>query len=111
MADPFDSMNDDGSIYSNKTPEQMLDFTPITFGKYRGKTPEWVAENDPGYLRWMYETVTDRGTCSYALYRDAGGTRGRPVSVINRSQPQGTPAPKRDKQLGYFDDMDDDIPF
>jgi hypothetical protein len=98
--------NDDGSVHSSKSPEEMLDFTPLTFGKYRGKTPEYVAENDPGYLRWMYETVTDKATCSYALYRDAGGQKNRTVYVID---PPVQREPKRDK-FG-FDDMDDDIPF
>ena len=25
----------------------------ITFGKYKGKTIEWIAENDPSYIVWL----------------------------------------------------------
>lgn len=48
-----------------------LDHTPLTLGKYVGRTPDWVAERDPGYLVWLYENVTNRPTCSRALYRAA----------------------------------------
>ncbi len=30
-----------------------IDFTPLTFGKYKGKTPREIYDYDPGYLVWM----------------------------------------------------------
>ena len=29
----------------------------FTFGKYRGKPVSEVAENDPGYLRWLFNNL------------------------------------------------------
>jgi len=54
--------------YSNEPGE--LDHQPMTFGKYKGKTPEWVSENDPAYLIWAFDTVKDKPVCSKALYVD-----------------------------------------
>jgi exodeoxyribonuclease X len=31
--------------------------TTFTFGKYRGKAVSEVAENDPGYLRWLFNNL------------------------------------------------------
>jgi uncharacterized protein (DUF3820 family) len=47
----------------------MIDNTPLTFGKYRGKTPEQVAEVDESYIVWMYDNVMPK-PCSKEL-RDA----------------------------------------
>lgn len=33
------------------------DHTPLSFGKYKGKTPEEVAEIDGSYVVWMFENV------------------------------------------------------
>ena len=27
----------------------------FTFGKYKGKTVDWVAEHNPGYIVWLHE--------------------------------------------------------
>ena len=27
----------------------------LTFGKYKGKTVDWIAENEPGYIVWLQE--------------------------------------------------------
>ena len=43
------------------------DETPLVFGKHRGYTPLWIAENDPAYLIWAYETFTLK-PCTHALY-------------------------------------------
>lgn len=43
-----------------------LDTTPLTFGKYKGQTPEDVAELDPSYIVWLFDTVTPK-RCSKAL--------------------------------------------
>ena len=34
-----------------------LDLTPLKFGKYKGQTPEEIAEHDPSYIQWMYDTI------------------------------------------------------
>lgn len=49
--------------------EEGLDFRPLTFGKYRGKTPEQVAEIDPSYICWMYKEIKPT-PCSQALKND-----------------------------------------
>jgi len=45
------------------------DITPLTFGKYKGQTPEAIAEYDPSYVLWMFENVKP-APCSKALARD-----------------------------------------
>ena len=45
------------------------DHTPLTFGKYKGKTPEEVADYDPSYVVWMYDNVNPT-PCSKALRDD-----------------------------------------
>jgi len=35
----------------------MIDETPLTFGKYRDETPNDIAEEDPQYLVWLYDTL------------------------------------------------------
>lgn len=55
------------------TPDQ-LDHTPMPRGKYsasRGnpRTPDWVAEHDPGYLVWAWSAWSER-PCSDLLYRE-----------------------------------------
>lgn len=44
-----------------------LNDTPLTFGKYKGKTPMEVAENDPEYLIWAFDNVTSHKTCTKEL--------------------------------------------
>ena len=34
--------------------------TTFTFGKYRGKAVAEIAENDPGYLRWLFNNLDRR---------------------------------------------------
>ena len=46
-----------------------LDHSPLTFGKYVGKTPNEVSESDPNWLCWAYENVKTKPTCSALLYR------------------------------------------
>ena len=45
------------------------DHTPLTFGKYKGKTPEEIAEYDPSYVVWMYDNVSGP-PCSKVLRDD-----------------------------------------
>ena len=42
------------------------DTTPLSFGKYKGKTPEEIAEIDGSYVVWMFENVKQQ-TCSKEL--------------------------------------------
>ena len=34
-----------------------IDNTELTFGNYKGSTPEEVAKKDPSYIVWMYANV------------------------------------------------------
>ena len=53
-----------------RTGEQDLDFTPLTFGKHQGRTPEQVSIKDPGWIVWAKKNITNRQICSDALYRE-----------------------------------------
>lgn len=33
------------------------DDTPLRFGKYKGQTPNQIAEHDPSYVVWMHANV------------------------------------------------------
>lgn len=48
--------------------DDEFDDTPLTFGKYRGKTPEEISDIDPGYIVWMAENIEEQH-CSNALYQ------------------------------------------
>lgn len=43
----------------------------FTFGKYRNQSHDWVLENDPGYIKWAYETVDRRAGISRSTYAAA----------------------------------------
>ena len=45
--------------------DEMLDDTPIGFGKHSDKTPNEVADEDPSYLLWAYNN--GKGICSRKL--------------------------------------------
>jgi len=40
--------------------QKLLDDTELTFGKYKGETPNEIAEEDPQYLMWMYDTLNTK---------------------------------------------------
>lgn len=42
------------------TESEKLDHTPLVFGKHKGKTPSEVAEHDPSYIVWLYDTWADQ---------------------------------------------------
>lgn len=98
--DPVDSLDT----------EAIKDRTALKFGKHRGKTPEQVAETDPGYIVWAYETVAQFDVCSAALYRECGGRRNRAVPTESAKKVAAVQDAKR-KAAGDFDDFDDEIPF
>ncbi len=45
----------------------MKDDIQLTFGKYKGRSPEDISEYDPGYIVWLVKNV-DANICSKALY-------------------------------------------
>jgi len=49
------------------TPDELLDHTPIRNGKHRSKTASQIAEIDPAYVVYMYETWNPK-PCSALLY-------------------------------------------
>jgi hypothetical protein len=34
-----------------------IDDRPLSFGKYKGQSPNEIAEDDPSYITWIYENV------------------------------------------------------
>jgi len=44
-----------------------LDETPLSFGKYKGKTPDEISYTDPEYIVWCWESL-DIKICSKAMY-------------------------------------------
>lgn len=48
------------------TKDELLDHTPLEFGKYKGRTPDQVADIDPSYVVWMWENVVPK-RCSRIL--------------------------------------------
>jgi hypothetical protein len=44
-----------------------IDALPLTFGKFKGKTPTEISEIAPEYIVWAYETVKPP-PCSEELY-------------------------------------------
>jgi hypothetical protein len=47
----------------------IIDNKPLNFGKYKGKSSNEVAAEDPWYIVWMYETIKPE-RCSASLYKD-----------------------------------------
>lgn len=37
-------------------PDIDIDKCPVQFGKYKGRTPDEIADTDPSYIVWMWET-------------------------------------------------------
>lgn len=90
-----------------------LDHTPLTFGKYRGRTPDEISKTKDGaqYILWMFENVENRDTCSRLLYEACGGKKlPPPVNTDDEILEDGDMVSDVRRKTGY-DDMDDDIPF
>jgi hypothetical protein len=47
-------------------PTDPTDTIPLTFGKHKGRTPEQIADIDPGYVAWLYDRCP--GSVSHELY-------------------------------------------
>ncbi|MDM7191851.1 alpha-hydroxy-acid oxidizing protein, partial [Klebsiella pneumoniae] len=45
----------DGAIPTARALPRVVD--AVAFGKYRGKAVAEIAENDPGYLRWLFNNL------------------------------------------------------
>ena len=45
-----------------------IDDMPLTFGKYKGETPNEIAEHDDQYICWLYENITNPRPVSRRLY-------------------------------------------
>jgi hypothetical protein len=43
-----------------------IDEQVLTFGKYQGKTPEQIADVDPDYIVWLYDSHKEK-YCSRPL--------------------------------------------
>lgn len=43
-----------------------IDDVPLSFGKYKGTTPNEIAGTDPSYVVWMHDTIKPR-VCSKDL--------------------------------------------
>lgn len=37
-----------------------LDDSPLTFGKYKGKTPNEIGDYSPSYIVWMYDNIEQK---------------------------------------------------
>lgn len=44
-----------------------LDNKPLTFGKYKGKTPDEISDIDPDYIVWMWKNIEIKH-CTRAMY-------------------------------------------
>lgn len=49
---------------------EFMDTQPLTFGKYKGTTPEQLCKSDPGYVEWLRKEVKPK-VVSYRLYLEA----------------------------------------
>lgn len=90
--------------------DEELDHSPLGFGKYKGLTPNQVAEKDSSYLVWMHDTVTNRPTCSRLLRNECVKVKpGKPAYT----QPAERDATYDNHQLpgNLLDDDEDDVPF
>lgn len=72
LFDSYDQDPDDAPLDAsiNEPNEEELDHSPLTFGKYKGKTPDQVSSIDSGWLVWAYENVTNKTVCSKLLYNE-----------------------------------------
>jgi len=100
-----------------RTPQELAtDATPLSFGKYRGRSPDWIAENDPQYLVWAYGKIKNRTVCSFPLAKSCGYVdfTGRDPSaadlpLADRNEKERTNPYSKDPDQDY--NYDDDLPF
>lgn len=46
------------TVITTRTPIDV-NAQPLRFGKYKGKTPNEIAKNDPSYIVWMWDKIKD----------------------------------------------------
>lgn len=84
-----------------------LDKKPLTFGKYKGLTPDEVSETDPGWVIWAHDNVK-WPVCSEYLYEVCKDEK----AGKKRTRTETTPALDEEDDLdGPSWGEDDDIPF
>lgn len=96
-----------------------IDHKRLTFGKYVGRTPNEVAElgeDGENYIRWMFENVRNKPTCSELLYRACGGYAQFSGTSAGMDKKAEVYSPNRAHDVSiksHFDNYenDDDIPF
>jgi len=105
--------------------DEPIDDTPLTFGKYKGQTPNELACTKDGrsYLLWAFPEVQNKDTCSRELYdaiKEEGifPPKGQAQPAIRSRDPRDEIYPDPNRQVvrakdlfDSYDDMDDDIPF
>jgi uncharacterized protein (DUF3820 family) len=69
-------------IYKPNEKEQAAikadtDHTPLKFGKYKGRTPNDVAEIDPQWLVWAYNNVLNFPVCTKLLANECERAAGK----------------------------------
>ena len=58
------------AVLETSSTEMLADDTMADFGKYRGKTFEWIWSHDQSYCLWVTDTVVEEGDkCSLSLKR------------------------------------------
>ncbi len=117
---PFDEPNKNHQLSG-----EQLDHTPVDFGKYKGKSPMYIAEElcQTDYVRWAYENVVRYNRpvfCSEVLYKECGGKFKSAKEQAEAKKAAEAQKPNSYRSVGMkpehghpykFDDMDDDIPF
>jgi hypothetical protein len=92
-----------------------IDHTPLTFGKYKGQTPDQISETKDGcsYLIWAHDNVTNKETCSDLLYKTCKSDLAAGNYAANRKEPRPlTGRPSFDNlDDGLGDWPEDDAPF
>ncbi len=48
------------SRLKNNIPKKKIKSFKISFGKYKGKTLQWIKENDNSYLLWLHRETKDQ---------------------------------------------------
>ena len=76
------------------TPEVLADDTIADFGKYRGRTYEWIWNNDRSYCLWATDTVVEEGgRCSTSLKRLAEYIENRRLAAPGGASASTSAAP------------------
>ena len=86
---PSSDRTKDGLGTQRKVTPDELDHTPLTFGAHRGRTPADVAESDPSYILWMYDSIYPH-QCSLVLRNDCAKDLGEDIQIASDDDVQDT---------------------